>query len=309
MKKEKLIGAFAISLAAVFWGVDGVVLTPRLYNLEVAFVVFVLHALAFLIMNTFMFREYRQLRQLNAADTMNFFLIALFGGAVGTMSIVHALFLVNFEKLTIVILLQKLQPIFAIALAVIFLGERMKRFYFIWASLAILAGYFLTFGTHLPNFNTGDRTVEAALFSLLAAFSFGSSTVLSKKVLGKYSFHTATFLRYGITSLIMLVFVLFTGLTAQFSQVSNENWLIFFIIAITTGSGAIFLYYYGLRKVRAVIATICELFFPVTAIILDYLLNDQRLSWVQWLSAVILLFAIINLNITNSRQKPGEKKN
>jgi len=303
LRKEKLIGAFAISIAAVFWGIDGVVLTPRLYNLDVVFVVFMLHALAFMIMNVFFFREYRQIRRLTQADMLNFFLIALFGGAIGTMSIVHALFLVNFEKLTIVILLQKLQPIFAIALAVIFLGERMRRFYFIWASLAIIAGYFLTFGTSLPNFNAGDRTLEAALFSLLAAFSFGSSTVLSKKVLGKYSFHTATFFRYGFTSLIMLVFVLFQGLTTQFSSITSTNWLIFFIIAITTGSGAIFLYYYGLRKVRAVIATICELFFPVTAIILDYLINDQRLSWVQWISAAILLFAIINLNITNSKQK------
>ncbi|MDT8393543.1 MAG: DMT family transporter [Bacteroidales bacterium] len=303
MRKEKLIGAFAISLAAAFWGIDGVVLTPRLYNLNVAFVVFMLHALAFIIMNTFLFREYRHLQRFNRSDLFTFLLIALFGGAMGTMSMVHALFLVNFEKLTIVILLQKLQPVFAIALAVIFLGERMKRFYFIWASLAIVAGYFLTFGTQAPNFNSGDNTLEAALFSLLAAFSFGSSTVLSKKILGKYSFHTATFYRYGFTSLIMLVFILFSGIYVQHILITGENWLIFFIIAITTGSGAIFLYYFGLRKVRAVIATICELLFPVTAIILDYLINDQRLSWVQWFSAFILLFAIINLNLTNSRQQ------
>ncbi len=303
MKKEKLIGAFAISFAAALWGVDGVVLTPRLHNLNVAFVVFVLHALAFLIMNTFLFREYTHLKRLSTSDAITFFLIALFGGAIGTMSIVHALFLVNFEKLSIVILLQKLQPIFAIALAVIFLGERMRRFYFIWAGLAIIAGYFLTFGNSLPNFNTGDHTLEAALFSLLAAFSFGSSTVLSKKILGKYSFQTATFFRYGFTSLIMLFFVLARGSYEQFDSITNENWLIFLIIAVTTGSGAIFMYYYGLKKVRAVIATICELFFPVTAIILDYIINDQRLSWVQWVSAFILLFAIINLNITNSRQE------
>lgn len=302
MKKDKLIGALAISLAASFWGIDGVILTPRLHNLNVAFVVFILHALAFLIMNTFLFKEYRQLKNLNASDTMTFFLIALLGGAIGTMSIVHALFLVNFEKLTIVILLQKLQPIFAIALAVIFLGERMRRFYFIWAGLAIIAGYFLTFGTKLPNFETGDNTLEAALFSLLAAFSFGSSTVLSKKILVKYSFHTATFFRYGFTTVIMLLFVVASGLFMQFDSLTTENWIVFLIISVTTGSGALFLYYYGLKKVRAVIATICELFFPVTAIILDYLINDQRLSWVQWVSAFVMLFAIINLNITNSRK-------
>lgn len=301
MRREKLIGAFAISFAAIFWGIDGVVLTPKLYNLNVAFVVFILHALAFVIMNTFLFRQYRELKHFSSADILTFFLIALFGGAMGTMAMVHALFLVDFEKLTIVILLQKLQPVFAIALAVIFLRERMRRYYFIWAGIAIVAGYFLTFGTAAPNFNTGDNTLEAALFSLLAAFSFGSSTVLSKKILKKYSFHTATFYRYGFTTLIMLAYVLATGLFIQFSATTGQNWLIFSIIALTTGSGAIFLYYYGLRKVRAVIATICELFFPVTAIVLDYFINEQRLSWVQWLSAFIMLFAIINLNITNSK--------
>ncbi len=302
VKKDKIIGAFAISLAAAFWGVDGVVLTPRLYNLDVAFVVFILHALAFLIMNTFLFKEYRQIRNFTSSDITTFSLIALFGGAIGTMSIVHALFLVNFEKLTIVILLQKLQPIFAIALAVIFLGERMRRHYFIWASMAIIAGYFLTFGYNLPKFNTGDNTLNAALFSLLAAFSFGSSTVLSKKILGKFSFQTATFFRYGFTSVFMLIFILATGVYTQYQSTTGENWIIFLIIAVTTGSGAIFMFYYGLKKVRAVIATICELFFPVTAIILDYIINDQRLSWVQWIAAFIMLFAIINLNITNSRQ-------
>jgi drug/metabolite transporter (DMT)-like permease len=302
LKREKLIGAFAISIAAALWGVDGIVLTPNLHNLNVAFVVFILHILAFLIMNTFLFREYRELKKFDRSDVITFFLIALLGGALGTMSMVHALFLVNFEKLTIVILLQKLQPIFAIALAVIFLKERMKRYYFFWASIAIIAGYFLTFGFSAPNFDTGDNTLEAALFSLLAAFAFGSSTVLSKKILGKYSFQTATFYRYGFTSLIMLIIVLSAGSYVQYEDITNENWLIFFIIAVTTGSGAIFLYYYGLKKVRAVIATICELFFPVTAIILDYLINDQKLSWVQWVGAAVLLLAIINLNLANSRR-------
>jgi drug/metabolite transporter (DMT)-like permease len=104
----------------------------------------------------------------------------------------------------------------------------------------------------------------------------------------------------------MLVYVLIAGLYDKFEIITANQWGIFLIIATTTGSGAIFLYYYGLKRVRAMIATICELFFPITAIVLDYVINDQRLSVVQWLSAFILLFAIINLNITNSKQKPAK---
>ena len=43
-------GALAICVAATLWGLDGVVLTPRLFNLSVPFVVFLLHAVPFLFM-------------------------------------------------------------------------------------------------------------------------------------------------------------------------------------------------------------------------------------------------------------------
>ncbi len=297
------MGGIAVSISAILWGFDGVVLTPRLYNLNIGFVVFMLHALPFLIMNLFLFRQYRHLRKFTRNDLLIFILIALFGGAIGTMSIVKALFLVNFEKLTIVVLLQKLQPIFAIALAAIFLKEKMGKNYILWAALAILAGYFLTFGTRLPNLDSRANTVYASLFALLAAFSFGSSTVLSKKILDRYSFYTATFYRYGFTAVIMTVFVLITARFSELSKMTDDNWLIFAIIAVTTGSGAIFLYYYGLKKVRAIIATICELFFPLSAIIFDYIFNDQQLSMVQWISAALMIFAIVNLNISNRKRK------
>jgi drug/metabolite transporter (DMT)-like permease len=76
------------------------------------------------------------------------------------------------------------------------------------------------------------------------------------------------------------------------------NWLIFFIIAFTTGSGAIFLYYFGLNKIKASVSTICELSFPLSAIVFDYVFNGNVLTIVQWVGAAILIFAIINLNRT-----------
>lgn len=308
MTKEKrniILGAVAVSISAIFWGFDGIVLTPRLYNLDVGYVVFMLHAIPFVIMNLFLFREYKYLRLFSPNDYFFIGLIALFGGAIGTMAIVHALFLVKFQHLTIVVLLQKLQPIFGIALAAIILKERIGRYYVIWASIAIVGGYFLTFGLHTPNIETGANTIYAAAFALLASFSFGSSTVFSKKVLNKYSFKTATFYRYGFTTVLMLIFVLITGKIVQLSETTQLNWIIFFVIAITTGSGAIFLYYFGLTRVKAIIATICELFFPVSAIVFDYIFNDAKLSLIQWLSAGVMIFAIINLN--RERAKKLEK--
>ncbi len=297
LRNNQLIaGTTAISISAIMWGFDGVVLTPRLNNLDVVWVVFVLHAIPFLLMNIFLFRQYSNLTTFLKQDYILFFLVAFFGGAIGTIAIVKALFLVNFHQLSVVVLLQKLQPIFAIILAAILLKEKIKRHFAIWASLAIVSSYFLTFGFSLPSFSMDDNTIKAALFALLAAFSFGSSTVFSKKILINHNFVTATFFRYGFTSLLLLIFVLVTSRTFQFEMTTEVNWIYFIIIGLTTGSGAIFIYYYGLRRVKAIVATISELLFPISAVLFDYIFNGSVLSPVQMLSAVIMVLAIIKLS-------------
>jgi len=293
-----IIGMVSICIAAIWWGFDGVVLTPRLYNLDVAFVVFVFHLLPFVLMNTFLFRQYKYLFKFSKSDFLFVGLVALFGGVVGTLSIVKALFLVNFQQLSVVVLLQKLQPVFAITLAAILLKEKLKPRFILWAAIAIVAGYFLTFGFNLLNFDTGANTVYAALFALLAAFSFGSATVFGRKVVMKYDFKTATFYRFGLTALIMLIYMLLTN-KMQFAEVTTFNWVVFLIIAVTTGSSIAFLYYFGLKRVKASVATICELCFPIGVIIFDYVFNKSVLSPVQWIAAIVMIFAIVKI----SRQK------
>jgi drug/metabolite transporter (DMT)-like permease len=299
--KSVLFGAVVIGISATFWGFDGIVLTPRLYNLPVPFVVFILHLIPFLIMNLFLYKRYKNISLLSKTELFSLFMVAVFGGTIGTLSIVKALFLVNFQSLSIVVLLQKLQPIFAISLAALFLKEQLRRNFIIWAVVALIAGYFLTFSTNLPHFQEDKNTIYASLLAVLAAFSFGSSTVFSKKVLGKLDFISATFFRYGLTSIIMFMVVLSLGLLDSFSAMTPNNWMIVGIIAATTGSGAIFLYYFGLKNVKAIVATIMELFFPMSAIIFDYVFNGHLLSPVQWLSAAVMIFAIVNLNADNSK--------
>jgi drug/metabolite transporter (DMT)-like permease len=302
-RQALIVGAASISFAAIMWGLDGVVLTPRLYNLDVGLVVFMLHALPFLIMQAFLYPQYRYLKKFTTRDLIIILLIALFGGAIGTLSIVKALFLINFKELSIVVLLQKLQPIFAISLAAIILKERLSKYFYVWAAIALLCGYFLTFGFKAPDLETGSNTALSAMYALLAAFSFGSSTVFSKMILQRYNFTTATFYRYGFTAIIMLFYIIVFGKTSLFSQITGTNWLIFIIIAFTTGSGAIFLYYFGLHHIKASLAVMCELFFPLSTIVFDYFINHSRLSLVQWLSAALMVFAIVNINNIQQKEK------
>jgi drug/metabolite transporter (DMT)-like permease len=84
--------------------------------------------------------------------------------------------------------------------------------------------------------------------------------------------------------------------------------MIFIIIALTTGSGAIFLYYFGLTRVKANVAAVCELFFPISAIVFDYIFNDAQLTLVQWISAAVMIFAIVNLNRERAKRLDVRKE-
>lgn len=296
---KKYIGTSLVCFAASLWGLDAIVLTPRLFHLKVPFVVFMLHLLPFLAMSIFIGkREMRNIKNLPKKDLMFYFLVALFGGCIGTLSIVKSLFLVNFQHLTVVTLLQKAQPIFAIILARIVLKEKIGKNFLNWAMVALIGGYIMTFEFTLPrNIDVGSGTMlKAACYALLAAFSFGSSTVFGKRILTNSSFVTALYTRYFFTTVITFLIVLFNKELNLITKVTSFEWLIFVTICLTTGCFAILIYYRGLRYIDASVATICELSFPISSVVFDYIFNGNILSSVQFLGALLLLFSIIKIS-------------
>lgn len=306
MEKRSISGALSICLAATLWGLDGVVLTPRLYNLSVPFVVFLLHLIPFTLMQPVLFGTYGVLRRLKVEDWLTLSLVALCGGILGTFSIVKALFLVDFNQLSVVVLLQKLQPIFAIVLAGILLGERITSRFLVWASLAIFGAYLLTFGMGLPVLAGHSSTTLAAAWAATAAAAFGSATVFGKRLLESLDFRQATFARYGLTSLLALAYLIVGGDGLPFSTVTRTNWLLILVIGLTTGSGAIFLYYFGLSRVKASVSAICELCLPLSAIVFDYLANGSVLGSWQWAGAAMLVLAIFKVSVVPQSQTTSQ---
>ena len=290
-----------VIIAASLWGVDGIVLRPALFGLPVPLVVFVESAAVALLLSPYFIKHVPLLKNLQMKDWLAFFLVALLGGAIGTMAITKALFYVNFVNLSVVILLQKLQPVFAITLAAIFLKEKLTRNFFVWSGLAIIGAYFMTFGTKLPELSTGDKTAAAAVFALLAALAFSSSTVLSKRALRNVSFEMGTYLRFLFSAVIMLMIVGFTGDMNSVSEITTKQVVVFLIIAFTTGGLAIFLYYYGLKRITASVAAICELAFPLTAVLLEYLLRGNILDVIQWIGAGVLLLSILKVSLNQNQ--------
>ena len=297
MKKTIYFAPLFIVIAAFLWALDGIVLRPALYVLPVPLVVLVEHGLAFLFMLPFFIKEFAEVKKLKRNDWGAFLWVAIFGGVLGTIFITKALFYVNFVNLSIVVLIQKLQPVFALLLASLILKERLPKRFLGWAILAIAATYFVTFDGLVPNLATGDKTAIAALFALGAAFAWGSSTVFGKRALAQVNFRIGTYLRFGLTTLIMLVVTLVTKDIFALSTINSSQWLIFLIIVFSSGGAAMFLYYYGLKRVTASVSTICELAFPLSAIFLEFVIRGRVLSLTQWVGAIVLMFAIYRVSL------------
>jgi len=297
------VSAAFVMIAGMLWGVDGIVLRPSLYTLPVPLVVFIESSIVSLLLSPFFVKKFNILKELTTKDWLAFFAVALFGGAIGTMAITRALFYVNYVNLSIVIFIQKLQPLFALLLAFLLLKEKLPAIFFFWAFLAITGTYLMTFGFALPGLATEGKVLYAALFALLAAFSYGSSTVFSKIALKNVSFEMGTYLRFLISSILMVVIAFATKSYGAFNNITSKQAVIFIIIAFTTGGPAIFLYYYGLKKITASASTIFELAFPLTAVVLEYFVHGNILSLTQWVGVVILMFSMFKVSKLEIKSK------
>lgn len=312
MKKQTpLLGSIFIIIAAMMWGIDGILLTPSYFTkfkfFDVNFIVFIAHAIPTVILSIFFSKQYKYLKTFTKSDYLFFILIALFGGTIGTLSIVKALELSNYAPYSIVILIQKTQPIFAILLAIFLLKEKPSKNFYIVAIIALIAIYFLTFEFKSPVL-LKQNNLLAVLYSLLAAFSFGSSTVFGKKVVYKFSFLTSTFYRFFFTTIITMLFVIFSETTrntiTQYTQNKNLMGLSLFIAIF--GLLAILIYYNGLKYVKATIATFCELAFPITSVVTEAIIYKRFLSPIQLVAAIVLVAVILYLNLGNIKIKTNE---
>lgn len=288
------VGPALIITAAVLWALDGVV-RRSLYSLPPIIIVFYEHLIGAAILIPFVWKSLIVVR-LSRQEIFLLAVIATLSGVLGTLWFTTALLQVNFIPFSVVFLLQKLQPIFAITSAIIFLREPLKKNYIVWALLAAAAAYFVTFPGGVVNFETGAGTVTAALFALGAAFAWGTSTTFSKMALTKYDSNVVTALRFIFTTVIAIPFIIFMGALPQIFAPDMSQFLRFGFIAISTGMVALLIYYKGLKQTPVRVATILELTFPVLAIIIDAVLYKTFLAPSQLIAAVVLIFSIWRLS-------------
>ena len=295
---KKNLPALAVISAAILWSLDGYI-RQNLFSLPSFLIISLEHAIGALIFLPLLIKGLNEIYSLNQRGWISVFWISICGGVLGTFFYTKALSYVEYIDLSVVVLLQKFQPIFAIALAAVILKEKITKRFFMLALAAIIGGYLITFGNN-PIENWNDKTIIASLLALLAAFSWGSSTVLGKHALNQISFMTITSLRLTITAAITLFIIISNSQYELIPEMTFGNWLYIVLIVISTGSIALFIYYYGLNHLPASHVTIYELFWPLSAVTIDWFIYERIMTVYQFLGAILLLTSIILLSNENS---------
>lgn len=292
--KHILNGPVLIFIAAVLWGIDGI-LRRSLYDLPPISIVFFEHLIGLIILLPFLIKLWKK-EHLTKTEWGAITLVALFSGVLGTLFFTAALLQINFIPFSVVFLVQKLQPIFTILTAALVLKERITKGYLAWAALALVAGYFVTFPNGIVNFGEGGAYVVAAELAFLAAACWGSSTAFSRLTLIGHSNTFITGLRFLLTVPIAGALVFAMGAAPSLGQITLTQLGTLVLIALSTGMFALWIYYRGLKTTPARVSTIIELAFPVTAVAIDFFLYGTVLTVGQYAAAAVLLYAMYRVS-------------
>lgn len=192
--------------------------------------------------------------------------------------------------------LQKLQPLIAVLLAAVILGELVRPIFWMFAVPALAGAWFLAFP---EPFDVTLRTAEASLLALGAAALWASGTVLGRFVGSELSATHITTLRFLFGLLTMIVVV---GVRSEPYTVPWDAVPYIVPLALIVGLLALSLYYRGLRHTPASRATFAELAFPMTAAAVGVALG-RNLTWNQWVGFAILLVAVTVLALHENRSR------
>ena len=194
--------------------------------------------------------------------------------AVATILFTEALF--SHNDFVTPIVLQKVQPVFAVIGAMIVLGERPRFRFAAYVAVALVGTWLM--GVPDP-FHPKAHGLATMSYALGAALLWALGTVFGRYLARDMRFEHVTTLRFVFGLPASAIALLVLGSPA-FSSWHNSLWIS--ILALVTGFAAMFIYYYGLRSTPAVAATIAELAFPITAVLVGYFKFGQTLTGWQW---------------------------
>ena len=312
-------GGLLVAVAAALWTSD-VYFRPGLAKtLGSSQVVLAEDAVVCVFLLPLLFLGAASLRRLRPRQWLAIAVIGIGPQALATVLFTKALSFafsasgVDTQVLHEVYLLYLAQPIFGIALAWLILRERRRASFWPPAIGALVGIYLVVFAdSPLAPLAIHHAELTGAALTLAAVFLWASGTVLGRYALDELSFGVTAALRFVIALPVLLVLALVEkgGAALQYPAAS---FLPILGIALIPGLAAMLLYYRGLSRTRASIASIAELAYPCALFLLFSLPapfgQGAPLQPVEILGAIVLVASVTAVNLLHVRRPIVQREN
>lgn len=281
-----------IAFAAMLWGSDLLLRPPLLQaGWSAARVVLWEHLLLTALFAVPLWRGRRALMSLSRGQWGALVFIAWGGSALATW-----LYTTSFTlgQPLFPILLQKTQPVFALVLAGWLLREKRAAGFWAWCALALIGAYALTGIRTLPHW--ADAHWQQAAFALGAAVLWGASTVAGRTLTFAVAPATLAGARFALALPPLLAAALWHGGAHVLGGARQGHaWLFLALVVLLPDLLGMTCYYQGLRKTTASVATLAELCYPLTALVIGLTVQHASLAPSQWLGLVLLVGSVLRL--------------
>lgn len=278
-------------LACMLWAMDTLIRYPLLgEGISALKIVFYEHLLLTLLFIPMLVKSYRKFSTLPSSHYFYFFIIGGVGSALATLSFTWAFTLINPSQ---VILLQKFQPVWAILLARPVLKEKIQGKFVFWALVCLGGGILISWSdirsalSWVINEDLHQRKIFAGhLLTLVAVIGWGSATVFGKKLTA--CGHSEKEIMAGRFSMGLLCLIpYFISMEKSFSIGLPVLTKVMGMVMIS-GMVAMYFYYHGLRFLSARVGALAEMFFPLCAVLVNWLVLGMSLGPLQILGGVLL---------------------
>ena len=202
---KKYLPYLSIITAAFLWSIDAYI-RQSLFLLSPLLIITIEHGMGSIIFLPSIIKNWDKIINITKKGWLSIIGVSFLGGVLGTYFYTKALGYTGYIELSIVVLLQKFQPLFAISLATIILKEKITKRFIILSIIAVIGGYLVTFGLN-PIKLWNNNNMVAAFYAILAALCWGSSTVLGKYILKDLSFSLVTALRLLLTTIFGIIII------------------------------------------------------------------------------------------------------
>lgn len=280
-----MLGIFLVILACFLWATDALIRYPLLSSISPLQLVFYEHSVLFVVFLPYLIKMRERFYKTTISEIFYFFIIGGIGSAGATIAFSKAFTLMN---PSLVILLQKFQPLVAILLARLVLGESISNKFLVWASICLIGAVLISYDDlkQVIFGNDIQQSLEGYFYVALSVIGWGATTVFGKKLSENYTHVEVMCGRFIMAFCVLVPLVFQQQITLSLEFASAYKIL---IMVFLSGLMAMFFYYKGLKKISAKTAALTELFFPFCAVIINWMILNKSLTELQLVGGALLL--------------------